>query len=349
MIANLRIKLIAASCLLSRNLSTASITNPQRINVREVDMTSRCCLIAWLFAAFLASALPARADKEATLNIVAAAIADPDDDNAFQKFLGTLPKVKSPLDKVTQFYLVEGDMPMTEKQVRNYLRGQNSAGKPTSQSNPELLVNVSGGKPTFWKDKASRTLKYSVMRASFPSQAKYDKVVADLAGAGRDWTNACAACGIKFVHVSELDSLDDPFGYLEPIKKDTIRFVVFYSDYTAADPWNAYIARAFFPGDAEHLRTVVIDSSYFNYDGSKSKIFTGRGILRHELGHALGYRHEHIRDVAGCSLEDKQWKPLTNYDGKSVMHYNCGASQNRGDFVLTPLDKQGHTKLYTGR
>lgn len=48
---------------------------------------------------------------------------------------------------------------------------------------------------------------------------------------------------------------------------------------------------------------------------------TLEGILRHELGHTLSYRHEHTRPEAGKCFEDADWKPLTSYDGFSVMHY----------------------------
>ena len=38
------------------------------------------------------------------------------------------------------------------------------------------------------------------------------------------------------------------------------------------------------------------------------------GVFRHELGHVLGYRHEHIRGIPGCGFEDSRWQPLTPYD-----------------------------------
>lgn len=300
------------------------------------------CLAAFLT---LGHVMTATADQAQVLKLVQAALADPEDNEAFKAYLALLPKVQNPLAKGFDFYLVEGDMPMTEKQVRVYLRSKSTAPVIAGQDNSELIVNTVAGKPTFWDKPEKRTLKYAVMRASFRDQAKYDLVLKDLADSTNEWIAACPGCGIKFVHVVGFDKLADPLAYIPHLENDDIRFVVIYSDVTAADPANAYIARAFFPDAAAHLRSVILDASYFDQDGKKAP-FTRVGVLRHELGHVLGYRHEHIRGEAGCWLEGGTWKPLTPYDGKSVMHYPCGAAAARGDLVLSELDKVGHRKQY---
>jgi hypothetical protein len=83
------------------------------------------------------------------------------------------------------------------------------------------------------------------------------------------------------------------------------------------------------------------------------------GVVRHELGHVLGFRHEHIRPEAqeGMSWWEKsnmeQWvtgglgaENLTDYDSQSVMHYPLNG---RGtlDFKLSASDKAGFKTLYT--
>jgi hypothetical protein len=70
------------------------------------------------------------------------------------------------------------------------------------------------------------------------------------------------------------------------------------------------------------------------------------GILRHELGHTLGFRHEHTRPEAGACFEDNKWRALTSYDGYSVMHYpHCNGKGNTS-LVLSNKDKEGAALLY---
>jgi hypothetical protein len=67
--------------------------------------------------------------------------------------------------------------------------------------------------------------------------------------------------------------------------------------------------------------------------------------ITHELGHTLGFRHEHTRPEAGTCFEDNNWRPLTPYDSASIMHYpQCnGTSSN---LSMTASDRQGIVALY---
>lgn len=101
-----------------------------------------------------------------------------------------------------------------------------------------------------------------------------------------------------------------------------------------------YIARAFFPSTPKRSRNVLIDDSIWSA-GS----WTPANILAHELGHTLGFRHEHTRPESGTCFEDNNWRPLTAYDSVSIMHYpQCnGGSEN---LTFSSLDSQGIKALY---
>ncbi|WP_375766910.1 M12 family metallo-peptidase [Archangium gephyra] len=104
-----------------------------------------------------------------------------------------------------------------------------------------------------------------------------------------------------------------------------------------------YLARAFFPNSSRSGCNVLIDSSGFTMTGA----VTLTGVLRHELGHTLGFRHEHTRSTSSGCYEDSQWRALTStYDRYSVMHYPQCNGLNTGDLILTSLDKSGARSLY---
>ena len=110
-------------------------------------------------------------------------------------------------------------------------------------------------------------------------------------------------------------------------------------------PWSRssttqYIARAFFPSTPKRSRNVLVDDSIWT-----SGSWTPTNILGHELGHTLGFRHEHTRPESGTCFEDNNWRPLTPYDSASIMHYpQCNGSSD--DLSFTSTDGNGVRALY---
>ena len=250
----------------------------------------------------------------------AAIYANPWNDDLFEAFLLKLPKVRRGA-KVR--YVWQGDLLVDRETIRRDILAQSSGDAP-ARSNDELKVMTVNGVPSFWP-RNKRSLTFAVDRASFPSPSAYQTATANLEKAAKDWVQACPQCGLQMTHLAQYDAAPDP---------TKVTFVARYDkDETS------FIAAAFFPADPLEDHVLVIAPEYFTTD------FDRVGVFRHELGHVLGYRHEHIAGIPGCGVEDNNWKPLTPYDKSSVMHYFCGGAGSM-TLALSPTDVAGHRGLY---
>lgn len=102
-----------------------------------------------------------------------------------------------------------------------------------------------------------------------------------------------------------------------------------------------YGARAFFPYDER-------DQIDFKISTVEKDFNNLLRVTRHELGHVLGLRHEHIRFENPmrdkCDEKDDHFEGITDYDQESIMHYSkCGSTKN---YELSTKDREGIAKLY---
>jgi hypothetical protein len=186
-----------------------------------------------------------------------------------------------------------------------------------------LAVYYSGGKDIKWTASQALNLTYCV---STTFGGNYSKVVSAMNTAAGAWESAGK---VNFVHVSSQDSNCNS-------RNGNVVF-----DVSPVNVGGRYLARAFFPNSSRSSRNVLIDHSAFEPGAPGLD-----GILRHELGHTLGFRHEHTRPEAGACYEDSAWRALTPYDSSSVMHYPQCNGTNTWNLTMTNQDKQGAGILY---
>lgn len=273
------------------------------------------------------AAVASRYSKDATLRTVhERALKDPGDEGSFRALLAALPKSGSN-------YIFEGDLVMSDQELREYLLGRNTrrnldvaALGEDEISYHKLGVNVSvDARINLWPW-GRRSFRYAIDVQSFNGRDYATSVLKPLKDAASSWQEVCPKCKIRYEYVDAPGS---------PVPSDEIAFVVRF-DPTAT----GYFASAFFPGAPAAKRYLTISPSWYGmrYDPA--------GILRHELGHTLGYRHEYVGYTNACVVEAGRARRLTEYDPQSVMQFFCGGP-GTPDMILTDYDKAGHTLLYS--
>lgn len=224
-------------------------------------------------------------------------------------------------------YVVNGDVPIrNEKLLREFWeRNVQNAPQPSEAGSPEFIV-IAGGLDQLWNTTERQNLSYCVS-TSFGSL--YPTMVADMAGAAAAWE---AVADLDFVHIASEDGRCDA-------SNQSVMF-----DVRPINVQGEFLAIAFFPNEPRSARNIFVDASAFALDPNGN--LTLRGILRHELGHTLGARHEHTRPEAGACFEDNDWDVVTDYDAFSVMHYPQCNGQGDWTLRLTETDKSGVACIY---
>jgi hypothetical protein len=221
-------------------------------------------------------------------------------------------------------YVVNGDETIgSTSMLRDYYDEMIASYQAGDGPSAELIINRIYGVDDKWSATTARNLTYCVSN-NFGTQKA--NIVNAMANGAAQWEAATSR--VNFTYVPSADSNC----------RTTNNAVLFSVEPTYT---TQYIARAFFPSSSDSQRNVLVNASSLMSSGSWSP----GNIMAHELGHTLGFRHEHTRPEAGTCFEDNNWRPLTPYDSSSIMHYpQCnGTSSN---LSMTSTDRAGIRAVY---
>jgi hypothetical protein len=221
-------------------------------------------------------------------------------------------------------FIVDGDIPLeTEEELRAFYEAWLAQEyRATNSSVSALTVMTAGTADVIWPAAQRNALTYCISNTFGTQKAT---VVAAMAEATASWS---AVANVGFIYLPAQDATCTA-------TNPNVLFNV--SPYTSTN-----FAEAFFPNATRANRQLQISPAAFTTTAGGR---TFQGILRHETGHILGFRHEHIN--ISCTDEGPADSRLvTAYDVNSVMHYPQCRPSRTGGYVQSALDELGATMLY---
>jgi hypothetical protein len=257
------------------------------------------------------------------------------------------PRIEGATDKKDdsagpEVFVAEGDLPLDDAQLRffaktwadkeaQFLAALNAVGPAQPEPEHKIVLHVVFGQKRHWIP--GSTVKYCIQKRTF-TEAQYEDMKTRMKDATGAWE---AACNINFEHAEDKD---------DTVPEVTPPQGVTFTVRRAAQPSGSTLALAFFPGDPGPNRHIWLFPSFYGAHG-----FDRTGILRHELGHTLGFRHEFSQPGTppnACQREQLgEGIPLTPPDAQSVMQYFCPqAGLGSKTMRLTDLDRLGARKVY---
>lgn len=250
---------------------------------------------------------------------------DPFTDKDFDEFVSRLDTV---MLNGQVYYFAEYDLFLTFKDVLRYYYIER---RIENKDIPKLTILREKGEDI--KQNDPMNISFAISKQSFKNNAEYLEIQKLIQKAALDWENTCA---VKFEYKNELDADIKPY--------QTPRGLTFIVQKLEQE--KSWYAKAPFPNHEKRDQQLIISNRFFNSD------FTKDGMLRHELGHILGFLHEHLRKEADKSCPPgifRRARYVTEYDKKSVMHTFCKIGSGTLDMQISLLDSLGSQCIYPSK
>jgi serralysin len=214
------------------------------------------------------------------------------------------------------------------------------------QRQSPLILNVHNGADDIWTQSERVNLTYCVS-TSFGEY--YPRAVQEMYEATQDWEGAAY---VEFIHQAEHDT---NCAYPAAPVLFTVEWIFLGTGEAGAESFPpSYVHE----GQYHYLGIAL--PAYDTLDRSVDQR-TSRGTFSHELGHILGFRHEHLRPEAAQAPFDyvchdepvsegyDRWRTIdggTEYDPSSAMHYGTGSCGPLKDYALTATDRAAARFVY---
>ena len=254
-----------------------------------------------------------------------AAIANRGDKDSFTKLLNSL-------ERYGNYWIYEGVL-MSADEIRVDLE-KSRQGSTSRFSTNSLAVNVYNGKPDYLRTIQSRNLVFRIVQESFPSREEYEATAEYFKQAAKDWQDICDSCQITFTG-------------LEPDGNDILSLPANSKEFLIEhDSSINTLVTSFFPSTPADRRKIILGRDYFEL-GLKKPV-DPIGVMRHAIGHVLGYRH--ARSIGGDECLNKSLqtskRAVQNYDAGSVMRYARCDNLKISSEKFSEADIRAHRELY---
>lgn len=208
----------------------------------------------------------------------------------------------------------DGDVLITSEDINHYwsFRSQIDQNHHKRENSLDNYSFIWGN-----NQKQALSLKYAIDFSSFKgNKNEYHQVQDEFYQAREDWENLC---GVSFFYKVEMD---------ERIENGFVPKETFFIIERSQTNYNGFLASAFYPFSNSQNRRIILYPKFFECSIEKRL-----GVLRHEIGHILGFAHEQKRSFKDCALDGSSaedndlmatdYIAFGPYDSLSIMHYNC--------------------------